>query len=88
MSKSRVRSFFGHINFIRRFVPDFSKITKSIVDMMKGNINFKWTKEGKIYFEQIKVLIINSPTLSYPDFSIKNNLYCYASKNTLSAILT
>ena len=61
-------------------MPDFSKITKSIVDIMKGNTNFKWTKEGKASFEQIKSAIANAPTLSYPDFSKDFHLYCYASK--------
>ena len=67
---------------------DFSEITKSIVDMMKGIKNFKWTKEGKASFEKIKTAIANAPTLSYLDFSKDFHLYCYASKNTLSAILT
>ena len=88
MNKLGVRSFFGQINFIRRSVPDFSEITKPIMDMMKGNTNFKWTKEVKASFEQIKSMIGNAPTLSYSDFSEDFHLYCYASKNTLSAILT
>ena len=56
--------------------------------MMKRNTNFKWTKEGKASFEQIKTEIANAPTLSYLDFSKDFHLYCYASENTLSAILT
>ena len=60
----------------------------SILDMMKGNTNFKWTKERKDSFKQIKAMIANAPTLSYPDFSKDFHLYCYASENTLSAILT
>ena len=88
MSKLGVRSFFGQINFTRRFVLDFYKITKRIVDMMKGNTNFKWKMEGKASFEQTKYVISNAPTLSYPLFSKDFHLYCYASENTLSAILT
>ena len=59
MSKPGVKSFFGQINFIRRFVPDFSEITK----------------EGKASFRQIKSAIANAPTLSYPDFSKDFHLY-------------
>ena len=88
MSKPGLRSFFGQINFIRRFELEFFEIMKSIVDMMKGNTNFKWTKEGKASFEQIKIVIANAPTLSYLGFYIKKYLYCYASKKTLSTILT
>ena len=88
MSKLGVRSFFGQINFIRRFVPDFSEIKKSIMDMMKGNTNFKWTKEGKASFKKIKTIIANAPTLSYPNFSKDFHLYCYAFENILVSMLT
>ena len=62
MSKQGVRSFFGKINFIRRFILDFFEIKKSIVDMIKGNTNFMWEKEGKASFKQIKYVICNAPT--------------------------
>lgn len=87
-SKPGVRSFFGQINFIRKFIPDFSEITKSIVDMMRDNVTFKWSEEGKRAFNQIKSAIADAPTLVYPDFSKDFNVYCYASDITLSAILT
>ena len=47
INKIRVKSFFGQVNFLRRFVPDFVETTKHIVDMMKGNSNFKWSEAGK-----------------------------------------
>lgn len=46
-SKIGVKSFFGQVNFLKRFVPDFVETTKHIVDMMKGNSNFKWNETGK-----------------------------------------
>ena len=47
INKTGVKSFFGQVNFLRRFVPDFAETTKHIVDMMKGNSNFKWSEVGK-----------------------------------------
>ena len=41
INKTGVKSFFGQVNFLRRFVPDFVETTKHMVDMMKGNLNFK-----------------------------------------------
>lgn len=35
--KSSVKSFFGQVNFLRHFVLNFSKITKCIIEMMKGS---------------------------------------------------
>ena len=47
INKTGVKSFFGQVNFLRRFVLDFAETTKHIVDMMKGNSNFKWNEVGK-----------------------------------------
>lgn len=54
LSKTGVNSFFSQVHFFRGFVPNFSKIVKCIVDMIKGNKNFKWSDVGKKAFEDIK----------------------------------
>ena len=46
-NKTRVKSLFSQVNFLRWFVLDFAETTKHIVDMMKGNSNFKWSEAGK-----------------------------------------
>lgn len=55
---------------------------------MKGNVVFKWSKEGKRAFNQIKSTIVDAPTLMYLDFNKDFNVYFYASDSTLYAILT
>lgn len=52
--KMGVYSFFGKINFLRRFIPDFIEFTMSISHMMKGNKKFGWSSKGKEAFEGIK----------------------------------
>lgn len=87
LSKTGLKCFFGQVNFLRRFVPDFSEIVKSIVDIMKGNKTFKWTEVGKKSFESIKEAIANAPILVHPDYNKEFIIYCYASEHTISAIL-
>lgn len=77
LSKIGVKSFFGKVNFLRRFVPNFSEIVKNIVDMMKGNKAF----------ENIKEAIANAPVLVHPDYTKEFIIYCYASEHTMSSIL-
>lgn len=43
-NKTQVHSFFGKVNFILRFVLDFSELTKEISAMMKNMSTFIWTK--------------------------------------------
>jgi hypothetical protein len=44
-SKKGVQSFFGKINFVRRFVPDYSSIVKPINKLLKKDQEFEWTPE-------------------------------------------
>jgi hypothetical protein len=52
--KKALHSFFGKINFIRIFIPNFVEITKPISRLLKKYIDFKWNDEGKQDFEIIK----------------------------------
>ena len=68
-------------------MPDFVETTKHILDMMKGNSNFKWNEVGKQDFQDIKTAIANAPVLCHPNYKQDFIIYCYASEHTLSAIL-
>ncbi|KAH9294752.1 hypothetical protein KI387_038340, partial [Taxus chinensis] len=76
------------MNFLRRFIPYFAKLTMSIAQMMKGKKTFGWNPEGKEAFEGIKKAIAKTPILACPDFNKDFIIYCYATENTLAAILT
>ena len=58
----------GKINFVRRFVPDFSQIVKPLQQMVKQSIQFKWNDIEKVSFKNIKVEIDHEPYLRSPDF--------------------
>ena len=87
VNKIGVKSFFGQVNFLRRFVLDFAETSKHIVDMMKGSPNFKWNEAGKRAFQDIKTAIANAPVLCHPNYKKNFIIYCYASEHTLSVIL-
>jgi hypothetical protein len=53
-NKKAVQSFLGKINFMRRFISEFTEIVKPLQEMIKKYSNFKWTKERKEAFEKIK----------------------------------
>ncbi|KAH9296454.1 hypothetical protein KI387_040042, partial [Taxus chinensis] len=65
----------------------FSELTKHITSMMKPQTCFKWDKEGKSAFEEIKKAIAKAPTLVSPDFNKDFIMYCYASEHTLFVVL-
>jgi hypothetical protein len=87
-NKKTMQSFLGQINFVKRFVPDFSRIISPLQKMIKKNSNFKWGLDEHEAFNLIKQAIINAPSLATPNFSEPFVLYTFASENSYAAILT
>ena len=48
--KKGLQSFLGRINFIKRFIPDMARLQQPLIAMLRKNMQFKWTKEGKDSF--------------------------------------
>ena len=87
-NKKAMQSFLGQINFVKRFVPDFSRIISPLQNMIKKNSNFKWGQDEHEEFNLIKQAIINTPSLATPNFSESFILYTFASEKSYAAILT
>eukprot|EP00253_Pinus_taeda_P023419 PITA_23419 len=87
-NKKAMQSFLGQINFVKRFVPDFSRIVSPLQTMIKKNSNFKWGLDEHELFNLIKQDIINAPSLATPNFSKSFTLYTFASEKSYAAILT
>ena len=77
----------GTINFVRRFVPNFTQIVKPLQQMVKQSVQFKWTDIEKVAFKYIKTTIDQTPSLRSPDFEKDFILYTFASDNSLAAVL-
>jgi hypothetical protein len=58
-----MQSFFGKINFVRNFTPDFTKTIKPLQKMIHKDNEFKWDDERKISFSNIKASISQAPVL-------------------------
>lgn len=76
------------MNFLRAFIPEFLEITRCMVDMMSEKVPFKWNENGHKDFNDIKDAISQALVLKSPNFKKDFIIYCYASKHTLSGILT
>ena len=83
-----MQSFFGQINFVRKFTPDFAKIIKPLQKMIHKDSEFKWDDERKEPFNNIKVSISWASVLRSPDFNRDFNLYTFASNQSLAMVLT
>ena len=82
-----VRSFLGHVGFYRRFIKDFSKISKTLCDLLVKDAIFDISKECLNAFETLKSKLISSPVIVAPDWELPFILMCDASGFAIGAIL-
>jgi hypothetical protein len=68
-NKKSLQSFFGKINFIRRFVPNFAKRIKPMSALLKKDVSFRWDDKSIKSFEDIKDAISQDFVLINPDYS-------------------
>jgi hypothetical protein len=86
-SKKDIQSFLRTINFIRRFIANFAKLTKHITCMLRKNSEVRWTEEAKHSFNAIKKAIITTPVLISANFDKEFYIFSFASKDTNAVVL-
>lgn len=62
-----VRSFLRHTEFYRRFIKDFSKITKPLTGLLMKDVEFTFDEKCLEYFNLLKHTLISSPIMQPPD---------------------
>jgi hypothetical protein len=83
----QVRSFLGLVGYYRRFIPNFSKISKPITELLKKGTKYVWSKECDETFQTLKKLLTTSPVLAQPDISKSFDVYCDAFGTRLGCVL-
>ncbi|KAK4391414.1 Retrovirus-related Pol polyprotein from transposon.6 [Sesamum angolense] len=63
---SEVRSFLGLAGYYRRFVKDFSVVTKPLTNLLKKNAPFNWTDKCAQSFEELKKRLTTAHILALP----------------------
>ena len=86
-SVHQVRSFLGLAGYYRRFIPNFSKISKPITELLKKGVKYVWSKECDEAFQTLKKLLTTSPVLAQPDITKPFDVYCDASGTGLGCVL-
>ena len=82
-----VRSFLGHAGFYRRFIRDFSKISKPLCTILEHNRSFEFTDECHQAFVALKKALVTAPIIVAPDWSIPFEVMCDASDFAVGAVL-
>ncbi|KAL4324362.1 hypothetical protein GQ457_11G024460 [Hibiscus cannabinus] len=56
-----IRSFLGHAGFYRRFIKDFSKISKPLCNLLRQNQPFVFDEDCQSAFQELKKKLISAP---------------------------
>jgi hypothetical protein len=87
MTVSEVQSFLGLTCYYRRFIPNFSKITKLITELLKKGNKYVWSEACDEAFKHRKKLLTTSHVLAHPDTTKPFNVYCDASGTGTGGVL-
>ena len=92
-----VRSFLGFVGYYRRFIKNFSRITKPIREVITGLENqskrtakktyIEWSDAADAAFEHLKAMCVSTPILAYPDYQLPFTLHTDSSTDGLGAVL-
>ena len=62
-----ITSFLGHAGFYRRFIKDFSKISRPLCRLLEKYAKFDFDELCKAAFDEIKSRLVTSPIMVIPD---------------------
>jgi len=93
-SVSEIRSYYrrfvqgsGFRSYYRRFVPDFSKIARSMTELLKKGLKFNWDDKCEHAFLTLRKILTSAPVLAQPDISRPFEVYCDESGTGLGCVL-
>ncbi|GJY37664.1 reverse transcriptase domain-containing protein [Tanacetum coccineum] len=82
-----VRSFLGHDGFYRRFIKDFSMISKLMTHLLMKDVKFDFSNDCKKAFNILKEKLITTPIIISPDWNVPFELMCDASDFAVGVVL-
>nr|GEZ29235.1 reverse transcriptase domain-containing protein [Tanacetum cinerariifolium] len=82
-----IRSFLGHARFYRRFIKDFSKISRPMTHLLEKNSPFIFSNECIQAFKTLKDKLTEAPILITPNWDQPFELMCDASNFAVGAVL-
>jgi hypothetical protein len=83
----QVRSFLGLASYYRRFILNFSKISKPITKLLKKGNKYVWSKDCDEAFFTLKKLLTTSLVLAQPNIAKPFDIYCDAFGAGLGCVL-
>ncbi|KAE8708434.1 cytochrome P450 78A7-like [Hibiscus syriacus] len=84
---SEMRSFFGLVNYYRRFIQGYSARASLLMDLLKKGKAREWSEQCQKAFEDLKAAVSQEPVLALPDFTMSFEVHTDASDFAIGEVL-
>ena len=81
-----VCSLLRYAGFYRRFIKNFSAISRPLCNLLIKNTPFEWTKDCHHTFGKTTTLLSSAPIMQPPNWSLPFELMCNASDYDVGAV--
>ena len=81
-----IRRFLGHGGVYRRFIKDFSKISRPLCRLQEKDANFDFDESCRSTFDEIKSRLVTAPIMLTPDWNNDYEIMCDASDYAMGAV--
>ncbi|RVW12128.1 Transposon Ty3-G Gag-Pol polyprotein, partial [Vitis vinifera] len=82
-----VRQFLGHAGFYRRFIQDFSKLSRPLCELLAKDAKFVWDERCQKSFDQLKQFLTTAPIVRAPNWQLPFEVMCDASDFAIGVVL-
>ncbi|GJR69650.1 reverse transcriptase domain-containing protein [Tanacetum coccineum] len=82
-----IRSFLGHAGFYRRFIKDFSKISRPMTHLLEKNTPFIFSEDCILAFQTLKKKLTEALILIAPNWDQPFEIMCGANNYAIGAVL-
>ena len=82
-----IRSFLRHAGFYRRFISNFSKISRLLCRLLEKDENFDFDESCRSAFEEIKSRLVTTPVMITLDWNKEFEIMCDANNYAMGAVL-
>ncbi|XP_056845110.1 uncharacterized protein LOC130496748 [Raphanus sativus] len=82
-----IKSFLGHAGFYRRFIRDFSMISRPMTKLLCKEASFSFDVECLEAFKKLKNELVSAPIVQPPDWNLPFEIMCDASDYAVGAVL-
>ena len=82
-----VRSLLGHAGFYRRFIKNFSSISRLLCNILLKESNFEWTEECEVAFKKLVHKLTSAAIMQAPNWSLPFEIMCDASDYAIGTVL-